>query len=144
MISPTGAQAVDPEGEVAVARAAAARGTPMGLSSIARKPLEEVIAANPQTFFQSYWVGTREDMAARMERAKKAGADDEADGPSGPGAIRPLPHLVARTGPIQLKEGLRIGGYHVLDGLAGKRTQAHHRAAGCGCPGHREIAVRMD
>ena len=74
MISPTGVQAVDPGGEVAVARAAAARGITMGLSSFASKPLEEVIAANPQTFFQSYWVGTREDMAARMERARKAGA----------------------------------------------------------------------
>src|ERR1700742_2778822 len=33
IISPTGVQAVAPEGEVAVARAAAARGTAMGLSS---------------------------------------------------------------------------------------------------------------
>jgi len=74
IISPTGVQAVHPDGEVAVARAAAARGIPMGLSSFASKPLEEVIAANPQTFFQSYWVGTRDDMAARMERAMKAGA----------------------------------------------------------------------
>lgn len=74
MISPTGVQAVHPDGEVAVARAAAARGIPMGLSSFASKPMEQVIEANPQTFFQSYWVGTREDMAARMDRAKKAGA----------------------------------------------------------------------
>jgi heme/flavin dehydrogenase (mycofactocin system) len=74
MISPTGVQAVHPDGEVAVARAAAARGIPMGLSSFASKPLEEVIAANPHTFFQSYWVGTRDEMAARMERARRAGA----------------------------------------------------------------------
>jgi pre-mycofactocin synthase len=47
VISPTGVQAVDPDGEVAVARAAAARGTAMGLSSFASKPIEEVIAANP-------------------------------------------------------------------------------------------------
>jgi pre-mycofactocin synthase len=74
IISPTGVQAVHPEGEVAVARAAAARGTVMGLSSFASKPIEEVIAANPRTFFQMYWVGSRDDMAARMERARKAGA----------------------------------------------------------------------
>jgi len=74
LISPTGVQAVHPDGEVAVARAAAARGTVMGLSSFASKPIEEVIAANPQTFFQMYWVGTRDDMAARMERARAAGA----------------------------------------------------------------------
>jgi L-lactate dehydrogenase (cytochrome)/glycolate oxidase len=74
LISPTGVQAVHPDGEVAVARAAAARGVAMGLSSFASKPVEEVVAANPQTFFQMYWVGGRDAMAARMERARKAGA----------------------------------------------------------------------
>ncbi|MCU1605305.1 MAG: lldD [Modestobacter sp.] len=74
MISPTGVQAVDPDGEVAVARAAASRGVAMGLSSFASKPIEEVVAANPQTFFQMYWVGDRDAMAARMERARRGGA----------------------------------------------------------------------
>jgi L-lactate dehydrogenase (cytochrome) len=74
LISPTGVQAVHPDGEVAVARAAAARGVAMGLSSFASKPIEEVVAANPQTFFQMYWVGSREEMVARMERARRAGA----------------------------------------------------------------------
>src|SRR5579863_5124350 len=74
IISPTGVQAVHPDGEVAVARAAAARGTVMGLSSFASKPVEEVLAANPRTFFQMYWVGSRDEMAARMERARAAGA----------------------------------------------------------------------
>src|SRR4051812_18933904 len=73
LISPTGVQAVHPEGEVAVARAAAARGVAMGLSSFASKPVEEVVAANPRTFFQMYWVGTREEMLGRMERARRAG-----------------------------------------------------------------------
>jgi pre-mycofactocin synthase len=74
LLSPTGVQAVHPEGEVAVARAAAARATAMGLSSFASMPLEEVVAANPQTFFQVYWVGTRDQMLARLERARGAGA----------------------------------------------------------------------
>ncbi len=74
MISPTGVQAVHPDGEVAVGRACAARGVPMGLSSFASKPLEEVVATNPQTFFQIYWAGDKESMVARMERAKAAGA----------------------------------------------------------------------
>ncbi|MDT4977120.1 MAG: pre-mycofactocin synthase [Pseudonocardiales bacterium] len=74
IISPTGVQAVHPDGEVAVARAAAARGTVMSLSSFASKPVEEVVAANPQTFFQLYWAGTREQMVQRMERARAAGA----------------------------------------------------------------------
>jgi pre-mycofactocin synthase len=74
LISPTGVQAVHPDGEVAVARAAAARGTAMGLSSFASKPVEEVVAANPQTFFQVYWVGTRDEILQRIERARDAGA----------------------------------------------------------------------
>jgi len=74
IISPTGVQAVHPDGEVAVARAAAARGTAIGLSSFASKSVEEVTAANPQTFFQMYWVGSREVLIQRMERARAAGA----------------------------------------------------------------------
>jgi L-lactate dehydrogenase (cytochrome) len=74
MISPTGVQAVHPDGEVAVARAAAARGTAMGLSSFASKPIEEVIAANDKLFFQIYWLGDREAIAQRVHRAREAGA----------------------------------------------------------------------
>ncbi len=74
MISPTGVQAVHPDGEEAVARATAARGVPMGLSSFGSKPIESVIEGNPQLFFQIYWAGDRESMSARMERAKAAGA----------------------------------------------------------------------
>ncbi|MDX6431479.1 MAG: pre-mycofactocin synthase [Streptosporangiaceae bacterium] len=74
IISPTGVQAVHPDGEVAVARAAAARGTAMGLSSFASKPVEEVVAANPQTFFQMYWAGSKDQLLQRMDRARAAGA----------------------------------------------------------------------
>ena len=74
LVSPTGVQAVHPEGEVAVARAAAARGTAIGLSSFASKPVEEVVAANPKTLFQVYWCGSREAIVARLERARAAGA----------------------------------------------------------------------
>ena len=72
--SPTGVQAVRPDGEVAVARAAANRGTAVGLSSFGSKPVEEVVGANPQTFFQVYWIGGRAEMEARVERARAAGA----------------------------------------------------------------------
>jgi pre-mycofactocin synthase len=74
IISPTGVQAVHPDGEVAVARAAAARGTAMGLSSFASKPVEEVVSANPMTLFQVYWSGSRDQISGRVERARKAGA----------------------------------------------------------------------
>ena len=72
--SPVGVQAVHPEGEVAVARASAAAGTAMGLSSFASRPLADVVAANPQTFFQVYWLGTRERIAQILDRAREAGA----------------------------------------------------------------------
>ena len=74
LISPTGVQAVHPDGEVAVASAAAARGTVVGLSCFASKPVEEVVAANPQTFFQTYWIGDRDEMSQRLERVRAAGA----------------------------------------------------------------------
>jgi len=74
MISPTGVQAVHPEGEVAVARAAAARGVTMALSSFASRSIEDVAAVNSQTFFQMYWVGSRDVLVQRMERARAAGA----------------------------------------------------------------------
>ena len=73
LISPTGVQAVHPDGEVAVARAAAARGTVMGLSSFASKPVEQVVAANPKTLFQIYWAGDKDQIVQRVERAKQAG-----------------------------------------------------------------------
>jgi heme/flavin dehydrogenase (mycofactocin system) len=74
LISPTGVQAVHPDGEVAIARASAARGVAMGLSSFASKPIEDVVAANPQVFFQMYWMDSRETMSMLMERARIAGA----------------------------------------------------------------------
>ncbi len=74
IISPTGVQAVHPEGEVAVARAAASRGVAMGLSSFASRSIEDVCAVNDQVLFQMYWSGNRDTMVQRLERAKNAGA----------------------------------------------------------------------
>jgi L-lactate dehydrogenase (cytochrome)/glycolate oxidase len=72
LISPTGVQAVHPDAEVAVARAARSRGTAMSLSAFASKPIEDVVAANPMTFFQVHWTGDRDHMAALLERAAPA------------------------------------------------------------------------
>src|SRR5438067_1349297 len=74
LISPTGVQAVHPDGEVAVARAAAAAGTVMGLSSFASKPVEEIGPVTDKLLFQCYWAGSRDDILARAERARAAGA----------------------------------------------------------------------
>ena len=78
LISPTGVQAVHPDGEVAVARVAAAD-TAIGLSSFGSKPVEEVVAANPKTFFQTYWCGNvrpdppapRPSQACRLRRTHR-------------------------------------------------------------------------
>jgi len=72
--SPTGVQAVHPDGEVAVARGAAEAGTAMGLSSFASTTVEDVVAANPKTFFQLFWIGDRDTNLARVQRASDAGA----------------------------------------------------------------------
>ena len=74
LISPTGVQAVHPDGEVAVARAAAAAGTAMGLSSFASKPVEEVGKATDMLLFQCSWAGRRDAILARAQRARAAGA----------------------------------------------------------------------
>jgi heme/flavin dehydrogenase (mycofactocin system) len=74
MIGPAGAQAIHPEAEVAVAKAAREAGTAIGLSSFATKPMEDVAAANPNWLYQLYWTGTRDDILWRIERAKKAGS----------------------------------------------------------------------
>ncbi|MBV9381907.1 MAG: mycofactocin biosynthesis FMN-dependent deaminase MftD [Streptosporangiaceae bacterium] len=72
--SPTGVQAVHPQGEVGVARGTSEAATAMGLSSFASMPVEEVAAVNPKFFFQVYWSGDRDTILARMERARGAGA----------------------------------------------------------------------
>ena len=72
--SPVGAQAIHPDGEVAVARASAGAGTAMGLSSFASRPLAEVAAANPSTFFQAYWLGDRARIEQVLDSAREAGA----------------------------------------------------------------------
>jgi heme/flavin dehydrogenase (mycofactocin system) len=74
ILSPVGVQAVHPAAEPGVARAAAARGTALGLSALASTGIEEVVAANPKTFAQTYWAGSREAIEARVERARVAGA----------------------------------------------------------------------
>ncbi|HEY1119261.1 MAG TPA: pre-mycofactocin synthase MftD, partial [Acidimicrobiales bacterium] len=73
LISPTGVQMVHPEAEIGIARAAANRGTALGLSNFGSTPMEHVMAENPKTFFQIYWCGTRDQMTARLDRAKRAG-----------------------------------------------------------------------
>jgi lactate 2-monooxygenase len=64
-----------PEGEVAVARAAAASRIPLILSSAASHSLEEVAEAmgDAPRWFQLYWISDRDVAASLIERAAAAG-----------------------------------------------------------------------
>ena len=63
------------DGELAVARAAAATGVPMVLSSAASHSLEDVAEAmgDAQRWFQLYWVNDRDVAVSLVERAEAAG-----------------------------------------------------------------------
>jgi lactate 2-monooxygenase len=61
------------EGELAVARAAAATGVPMVLSSAASHSIEEVAECDAPRWFQLYWVNDREVTVSLVERAAAAG-----------------------------------------------------------------------
>jgi lactate 2-monooxygenase len=64
-----------PDGELAVARAAAAAAVPMILSTAASVPMEEVAAANAggQRWYQLYWPKDRSVAASMLGRAQAAG-----------------------------------------------------------------------
>jgi lactate 2-monooxygenase len=66
---------VHPEGEVAVARAAAANGIPILLSSAASHSIEEVAEAGGDAprWFQLYWVSDRKICESFVRRAEAAG-----------------------------------------------------------------------
>jgi lactate 2-monooxygenase len=66
---------VHPEGEVAVARAAAATGVPMLLSSAASSSIEQVAEAlgDSPRWFQLYWVSDRKIVESFVHRAEAAG-----------------------------------------------------------------------
>ncbi len=72
--SPTGVQAVHPDGEAGVARGSAEAGTAVGLSSFGSMAVETVAEVNPKLFFQTYWSGSRDQITERTERARRAGA----------------------------------------------------------------------
>jgi isopentenyl diphosphate isomerase/L-lactate dehydrogenase-like FMN-dependent dehydrogenase len=74
-LAPIGVQAiVHEDGEQATARAAAAVGLPMTVSTVSTMPLEEVAASAPgPKWFQLYWPTDRELAASFLTRAEAAG-----------------------------------------------------------------------
>jgi lactate 2-monooxygenase len=76
LLAPVGVLSIaHTEGEVAVARAAAATGIPMILSSAASHSIEEVAEAGGDAprWFQLYWVNDREVVLSLVSRAEAAG-----------------------------------------------------------------------
>ena len=74
IISPTGVQAIDPEGEVAVARAAAAAGTAIRLSSFAQPVGGGRRGGQREGVLPDVLGRTRDRILQRVERAQEAGA----------------------------------------------------------------------
>ena len=72
IISPTGVQAVDPDGEVAVARAAAARGTAMGLSLVRQQADRGGRRGQPADLLPDLLDGGRDAMRAAHASARSA------------------------------------------------------------------------
>ncbi len=76
LLGPVGVLCIaHPDGEIAVARAAAAQGVPMVLSTASSTPMEEVAEANAdgQRWYQLYWPNDRAVAASFLARAKAAG-----------------------------------------------------------------------
>ena len=74
LLAPIGVLSIaHPEGELAVARAAAATGVPIVLSSAASHSIEEVAEVGPPRWFQLYWVNDREVTVSLVQRAEAAG-----------------------------------------------------------------------
>lgn len=76
MVAPLGVQRIiHPSGELATARAAAALGVPLVLSTVSSTPLEEVALAmgDVPRWFQLYWPSERELAGSLIDRAEAAG-----------------------------------------------------------------------
>ena len=74
LLAPVGVLSIlHPDAELAVARASAATGVPMILSSAASTPLEAVAEVGPPRWFQLYWWGDDELAESLVRRAETAG-----------------------------------------------------------------------
>jgi lactate 2-monooxygenase len=74
LLAPVGVQSiVHPDGELATARAAAALGVPMVLSTVSSYSMEEVAEVGGPRWFQLYWPNEPDVCASLLQRAKAAG-----------------------------------------------------------------------
>jgi len=73
-IAPMGLNAMSAyRGDVVLAQAAANAGVPFVMSGSSLVPMEDVVRANPQAWFQAYVTGNAERTAALIERVARAG-----------------------------------------------------------------------
>jgi isopentenyl diphosphate isomerase/L-lactate dehydrogenase-like FMN-dependent dehydrogenase len=73
-IAPTGfVRIVHPDGEPGAARAAAEAGVPIVISTWCGTPAGEIVAANPDTWFQLYVINGRDGAAYSIDLAREAG-----------------------------------------------------------------------
>lgn len=73
VIAPTGfVRIIHPDGELGAARAAAGAGMPICISTWSSAPAAEVVAANPDTWFQLYMIGGREGARYCVDLAREA------------------------------------------------------------------------
>jgi isopentenyl diphosphate isomerase/L-lactate dehydrogenase-like FMN-dependent dehydrogenase len=73
-LAPVGVLSIaNEEAEVGVAKAAAASGVPMILSTAATHSIEQVAETNAPRWYQLYWVNDREICASFVKRAEEAG-----------------------------------------------------------------------
>ena len=74
VIAPTGfIRIIHADGELGAARAAAASGVPIAISTWSGTPAGDVVAANPETWFQLYMLNGRDGAAYCIDLAKEAG-----------------------------------------------------------------------
>ncbi|MFI4926466.1 MAG: alpha-hydroxy-acid oxidizing protein [Burkholderiales bacterium] len=75
-IAPMGLNAMSAyRGDLVLAQAAAAAGIPMVMSGSSLMRLEDIVAANPQAWFQAYVTGDMKRTSALLERVARAGYD---------------------------------------------------------------------
>jgi isopentenyl diphosphate isomerase/L-lactate dehydrogenase-like FMN-dependent dehydrogenase len=73
-IAPTGfVRIIHPDGELGAARAARAAGVPIAISTWCGAPAGDVVAANPDSWFQLYMINGREGTGWCIDLAREAG-----------------------------------------------------------------------
>ncbi len=104
-LAPVGMQAIaHPDGELATARAAAAAGVPMVVSTISAHTLEQIAETmdDAPRWFQLYWSNDREVCASMVKRAE-AGAISTLD------TLPAITEAVDGRIPVLLDSGIRTG-----------------------------------